>query len=103
MKSLRKQRGAIALAAPGRGVNESLCTREPWSNGGIVLCLSIDHQRAALPESQRYVAVKVCTKLQNEPRAIAALQHEYRHRSLVASEHREVYDFHQAEGVSFLA
>jgi serine/threonine protein kinase len=91
---------------PGAVLMNRYVLVEPLSNGGIgVVFKALDHQRAALPESQRYVAIKCLHEsLQNEPRAIAALQHEYRQSQALSHPNiAKVYDFHQADGVSFLA
>jgi len=91
---------------PGVTLNERYVLVEPISTGGVgVVFKAFDQQRSALPESQRYVAIKcVHESLRNDPRAAAALQHEYR-QSLVLSHPNiaKVYDFHQADGMSFLA
>jgi serine/threonine protein kinase len=91
---------------PGAVLMKRYVLVEPLSNGGIgVVFKALDHQRAALPESQRYVAIKCLHEsLQTEPRAIAALQHEYRQSQALSHPNiAKVYDFHQADGVSFLA
>ena len=91
---------------PGAVLMNRYVLVEPLSNGGIgVVFKALDHQRAALPESQRYVAIKCLHEsLQNDPRAIAALQHEYRQSQALSHPNiAKVYDFHQADGVSFLA
>jgi serine/threonine protein kinase len=91
---------------PGTVLMSRYVLVEPLSNGGIgVVFKALDQQRAALPEAAQYVAIKCLhERLQNEPRAIAALRHEYRQSQLLSHPNiAKVYDFHQADGISFLA
>jgi serine/threonine protein kinase len=91
---------------PGTVLMNRYVLVEPLSNGGIgVVFKALDQQRAALPEAAQDVAIKCLhEQLQNEPRAIAALRHEYRQSQLLSHPNiAKVYDFHQADGISFLA
>lgn len=91
---------------PGTVLMNRYVLVEPISNGGIgVVFKALDQQRSALPESQRYVAIKCLHEsVQNEPRAIAALQHEYRQSQALSHPNiSKAYDFHQDNGVSFLS
>jgi len=91
---------------PGLLLQDRYVLIEPLSSGGIgVVFKALDRQRAALPESERYVAVKCLhERLQNESHAIAVLRHEYLQSTELSHPNiARVYDFQEGGSICFLA
>jgi hypothetical protein len=89
----------------GAVLNDRYMLIEPVASGNIsVVFKALDRQRAALPEPERYVAVRCLQDaLQQDPRAVAALQHEFQQSQAIShSNIARVFDFSGMPGQCFM-